>query len=298
MSGAAPDDRATGSRPRAGLAVLGLFGALAAWLWPIGVGGRMPVGGDVTRFSIGLMAELGRAYRGLRIPLWNDLWGYGFPGLAESQMGFYYPPHVVLYGLLPLEAAYTASLVLHTFWGALGAYWAARRFGAGAIGAALAGFAGVMVVVWPGLSGAGGFHSLVMLAASPLFAASFLITKALTRRDTPQVIVTWQSITVALFSLPFALPHWAWPSPAQWGWFALAGVLGTAGHICLTRAFAMAEMSATQPIRFLELVWAALLGFVVFGDVPGRSTLLGGLVIFAATTWIARWEARREARRQ
>lgn len=164
--------------------------------------------------------------------------------------------------------------------------------------AALAGFAGVMVVVWPGLSGAGGFHSLVMLAASPLFAASFLITKALTRRDTPQVIVTWQSITVALFSLPFALPHWAWPSPAQWGWFALAGVLGTAGHICLTRAFAMAEMSATQPIRFLELVWAALLGFLVFGDVPGRSTLLGGLVIFAATTWIARWEARREARRQ
>ena len=165
--------------------------------------------------------------------------------------------------------------------------------------AALAGFAGVLVVVWPGLSGAGGTggYSLVMLGAAPLFAASFLITKALTRRDSPQVIVAWQSITVALFSLPFALPHWAWPSAAQWGWFALAGVLGTAGHICLTRAFATAEMSAIQPVKFLELVWASLLGFLVFGDVPGRSTVLGGLVIFAATTWIAQREARRQARR-
>jgi hypothetical protein len=115
--------------------------ALAAWLWPIGLGGRMPVGGDVTRFSIGLMAELGRAYREGRLPLWNDLWGYGFPGLAESQMGVYYPPHLVLYGLLPTEVAYAASLLLHTVWGALGTYWAARRFGAGRIGSALGGFA-------------------------------------------------------------------------------------------------------------------------------------------------------------
>ena len=44
-------------------------------------------------------------------------------------MGVYYPPHLLLYGLLPLEAAYTASLVLHTLWAGLGAYWAARRFG-------------------------------------------------------------------------------------------------------------------------------------------------------------------------
>ena len=75
-------------------------GGLLAWLWPIGFGGRMPVGGDVTQFSLGLMAVLARALRGGRLPIWNDLWGYGFPGLAESQMGVYYPPHWLLYGLL------------------------------------------------------------------------------------------------------------------------------------------------------------------------------------------------------
>jgi hypothetical protein len=129
------------SRRHAWGPLAGLLLALAGWLWPIGVGARMPVGGDVTRFSMGLMAELGRAYRAGRLPLWNDLWGYGFPGLAESQMGVYYPPHLVLYGLLGTEAAYTASLVLHTFWGGAGAFWAARRFGASPLGAALGGFA-------------------------------------------------------------------------------------------------------------------------------------------------------------
>ncbi len=160
--------------------------------------------------------------------------------------------------------------------------------------AALAGFGGVLVVVAPSLSGGGGGPwALVLLAAAPVFAASFLITKALTRRDAPHVIVVWQSLTVALFTLPLALLRWEWPDAAQWGWFLLSGVLGTAGHICLTRAFALAEMSVTQPIKFLELVWASLLGLLVWGEVPGPTTLAGGLAIFAATTWIARREVRR-----
>ncbi len=159
--------------------------------------------------------------------------------------------------------------------------------------AALIGFVGVLVVVWPNLTGAGGPYGLVMLASAPLFAASFLITKALTRRDAPHVIVVWQSLTVAVFSLPLALVNWEWPNATQWAMFALSGVLGTAGHICLTRAFALADMSVTQPIKFLELVWAAILGFIVWSEVPGQATWIGGLIIFASTTWIARREARR-----
>ena len=101
----------------------------------------MPVGGDVTSFSIGLMAELSRSLQLGRLPIWNGLWGYGFPGIGESQMGVYYPPHWFFYGLLPLEMAYTVSLVFHTLLGTIGAYWAARRFGVSEVGAALNGFA-------------------------------------------------------------------------------------------------------------------------------------------------------------
>jgi drug/metabolite transporter (DMT)-like permease len=148
------------------------------------------------------------------------------------------------------------------------------------------------VVVSPGLSGAGNPYALVMLASSPLFAASFLITKALTRRDSPAVIVAWQAITITLFTLPLAIYAWTWPTPLQWVLFLLAGALGSAGHFCLTRGYSLADISATQPVKFLELIWASLMGFAVWGDLPGPATLLGGLIIFAATTWIARREAR------
>jgi drug/metabolite transporter (DMT)-like permease len=159
--------------------------------------------------------------------------------------------------------------------------------------AALTGFFGVMIVVYPKLALDGGVWSVVMLASSPLFAASFLITKALTRRDSSEVIVLWQSLTVALFTLPLALIHWQWPTPMQWGMVVLSGLLGSFGHWCLNNAYRLADISATQGVRFLDLVWAAILGIAVFGDTPSVSTLVGGLVILAATIAIARREASR-----
>lgn len=120
--------------------VLGLVVAILAWLWPIGLGGKMPVGGDVTSFFLGLMEVLGVALRQGRLAVWNDLWGYGFPGLAESQMGVFYPVHLILYRWQSTETAYVASLVAHTLWGGLGAYWAARRLGISGTGSALAAF--------------------------------------------------------------------------------------------------------------------------------------------------------------
>ncbi|HEX6240913.1 MAG TPA: DMT family transporter, partial [Polyangiales bacterium] len=140
--------------------------------------------------------------------------------------------------------------------------------------ASLLGFAGVLIVVAPKLTGQGGGYLLVMLASAPVFAASFLITKALARKERAEVIVVWQSISVALLSLPLALMGWQWPTAGQWALFAVAGVLGSAGHYCLTRSFARAEISATQSVKFLDLVWATLLGWLWFGDAPSTSTIL------------------------
>ena len=154
------------------------------------------------------------------------------------------------------------------------------------------GFAGVLIVVAPKLTGAGGIYNLVMLASAPVFAASFLITKALTRYERPEVIVAWQSITVTLLSLPLALWHWQNPTLVQWLLCLLCGLLGSTAHYCLTRSYATADISATQSIKFLDLVWATLIGWLWFGDAPSRSTLVGGIVICTATLWIARREAR------
>jgi drug/metabolite transporter (DMT)-like permease len=158
--------------------------------------------------------------------------------------------------------------------------------------AAAIGFGGVLIVVAPKLSGGGGMYTLVMLASAPVFAASFLMTKALTRYERPEVIVVWQSITVTLFSLPLAMMHWQAPSPVQWLLFLLCGILGSSAHYCLTRSYAAADISATQSVKFLDLVWATIIGWLVFADSPSRSTLIGGIVICASTIWIARREAR------
>ncbi len=159
--------------------------------------------------------------------------------------------------------------------------------------AALIGFTGVVVVVAPKMSGAGGGYHLVMLASAPLFAASFLITKALTRYEKATVIVFWQALTVSLFSLPLALLHWQNPSLWQWVGFFIAGILGSVGHYCWTRAFHAADISSTQSLRFLDLVWTSALGWLIFSDIPSQSTWLGAIVILAATVWIARREGQR-----
>ncbi|HMO45356.1 MAG TPA: DMT family transporter [Rubrivivax sp.] len=158
------------------------------------------------------------------------------------------------------------------------------------------GFAGVLIVVGPKLAGSGGFYNLVMLASAPMFAASFLLTKGLTRYESTGVIVVWQALTVTLFSLPLALLNWQPLSWLQWAGFALCGVLGSAGHYCLTRSFHVADISATQSVKFLDLVWATLIGWMVFADTPSSSTLIGGTVICAATLWIAARESRGQSK--
>ena len=161
------------------------------------------------------------------------------------------------------------------------------------------GFVGVLVVLWPAFASQGGFMSgshagwhLLMLASAPVFAASFLLTKVLTRTESTAVIVLWQALTVTLMSLPLAVPGWAWPNAWQWLAFAVCGLLGSMGHYCLTRSFRHADISATQSVKFLDLVWASALGFLIFADLPASSTLLGGALICAATLWLARRESR------
>jgi drug/metabolite transporter (DMT)-like permease len=164
--------------------------------------------------------------------------------------------------------------------------------------ASLIGFCGVLIVVGPRLSGTGNYYSLVMLASAPVFAASFLITKALTRYEKAGVIVLWQSITITVLSLPMALLNWQSPTLAQWLGYLLCGLLGSGAHYCLTRSYGVADISATQSLKFLDLIWASFLGWLVFSERPSQFTLIGGVLISASTIWVARRESRRPVIRE
>jgi drug/metabolite transporter (DMT)-like permease len=154
------------------------------------------------------------------------------------------------------------------------------------------GMVGMLIIMATRLTGTGGIWLLVMLASAPVFAGSFLITKALTKRDTSAVIVFWQALTVSMFTLPLALLHWVWPTPMQWAIFLLSGLLGSSGHWCLTNSFRMADISSTQSLKFLDLVWSAAIGFALFSDIPTSGSIIGGSIICGATVWIARREAQ------
>jgi len=160
--------------------------------------------------------------------------------------------------------------------------------------AVAAGFAGVLIVVGPALSGQGGWYNLAMLLSAPIFAASFLLTKVLTQRDGIWVIVFWQTFLVTLMSLPIALPFWSAPTALHWGLALVGGLLGTLGHYCLTRSFVAADISATQSAKFVDLLWAAALGWLIFNDSLRSSTLIGGAVIVASVVALARYESGRQ----
>jgi drug/metabolite transporter (DMT)-like permease len=224
------------------------------------------------------------AYRPNRLPgqLWRGVFHCG-----ALTLFFLALPHVPMADMTAMMFT-TPIFVLAGAALVLGEKVTAARWTAAAVG-----FVGIAIVVWPHLNhgGRAGVWSLVMLASSPLFAASFLINKALTKHDSASVIVTWQNLTVTLFALPMALPFWVAPSAWQWGAFLVCGLLGSAAHLCMTRAFTRADISAMQPMRYLDLVWSSMIGAIFFADLPTAWTISGAAVIIASNVWIARREA-------
>ena len=163
------------------------------------------------------------------------------------------------------------------------------------IGAVIMGFAGAMVILRPGMQ-AIELGAIAQLVAAPLFAASLLIAKKLTETERNSTIVAVMNVFVTLTLLPPALYVWRTPTMEEMAWlFCMAG-LATLGHLTMTQAFRLAEVTALQPISFLQLVWATLLGFYVFAEEPDIWTWVGGGIIVTSATYIAHRESRARKR--
>lgn len=205
-------------------------------------------------------------------------------------------------------AEVTALAFTSPVWATLGAFLVLHeKVHIRRVVAVLMGLLGAMIVLfnlptsWQELTdnfSALGLGQLAILVSAPLFACSKIMTKRLTDTESPTAIVAWLSLTVTCaLAIPAAIV-WRTPTLDEWLWLAVVAALATTAHICMTRAWRAADISVTQPVEFLQLVWASLIGIYMFGETPTIGVWIGGAVIVGSATYIAQREAsiRKEKR--
>ena len=157
--------------------------------------------------------------------------------------------------------------------------------------AVVLGFIGALLILRPGLRVID-IGALAQLGAAPLFACSYLMAKSATRRESSAMIVVLLSVFCTLILALPALLVWRTPTVEELILLALTALLATSGHYCMTRALKAADVSAVQPFTFLQLVWATILGLMLFDERPDLWIWLGGAVIVGSGTWMAHQDVR------
>ena len=159
------------------------------------------------------------------------------------------------------------------------------------IAALIIGIIGMLIIVQPGVNS---FSFGIMLAIIGALAHSLnaLIVKKLTLTDTPQAIVTWMVIILIPITFIPAILVWEWPSFETWLYLWGIAIVGTLAHFSWTKSYSMADITSLEPIEFIKLPMMALLGWMIFSEIPGTWTWVGGLIIFMSTIYISHREAK------
>jgi drug/metabolite transporter (DMT)-like permease len=158
--------------------------------------------------------------------------------------------------------------------------------------AVLIGFAGILVLLRPGLALVN-IMSLVMIGAAITFAITHICTKRITRTDDPLSVVFYMLLFQTPLALVGALQHWQWPSLATLPWIFTVGLTALTAHYAISKALTVADASVVVPMDFLRLPLIAIIGWAVYGE-----ELSPWLVLGAALICLGTWVNTRTARRQ
>ena len=218
---------------------------------------------------------------------------FGVRGIAHSGgvlLWFYAMTQIPI-------AEVTAMNYLNPVYVTLGAaLFLGERLAIRRIAAIAAALLGALLILRPGFREISPGH-IAMIFTALLFAASYLIAKQMSGEAPAAVVVGMLSVTVTVGLAPFAWAVWITPSPAQLGWLFLVAALATAGHYAMTLAFAAAPVAVTQPVTFVQLVWAVMLGAFLFGEPADLWVIAGGATIMGAVSFIT-WREAVAKRRQ
>ncbi|TMV14894.1 DMT family transporter [Arenibacterium halophilum] len=258
------------------------------------LGPRIPaVESAFLRYLFGLVFLLPLVPRMFAEPIAPRLWAQfvtrGVLHAAGVALWFYAMARIAL-------ADVTAINFLSPIYVTIGAaFFLGEKLAFRRIAAIVLALIGAAIILRPGLREISAGHWAMMLAAL-VFGGSYLLAKITVDKSNPALVVGMLSVFVTVALAPFAVTHWV--QPTLWEFAVLAGVaaFATVGHYAMSLAFAVAPVSVTQPVTFLQLVWAAILGLIVFGEPLDAWVMAGGALIMGSVSFITWREARLKRR--
>jgi drug/metabolite transporter (DMT)-like permease len=167
-----------------------------------------------------------------------------------------------------------------------------ERLDRGRWAAIIAGFVGVLVIVRPGSAD---FHPamLACVVNAVLYALFMLMTRRLAAYDSPETIQYLPAVGAAILLAPFAIAAWEWPDTwLEWTVACLLGVLGGSGHYLLALAHRYAPAGVIAPFLYQQVLYMALFGYLVFGDVPSAAVWAGAAIVIGSGLYLFSRERR------
>ena len=161
------------------------------------------------------------------------------------------------------------------------------------------GFVGVLIILQPGF-GVFSPAAIIPLVSALMFALYGLLTRYAARKDRTATSFFWTGVTGAVVMTAVGLPVWEPMARPDWAWMAALCLTGATGHWLLIRCYEVAEASAVQPFAYFQLVFAATIGFFLFGEELRPNVALGAAIIVGAgifALWREQVRARTDKRR-
>ncbi len=159
--------------------------------------------------------------------------------------------------------------------------------------AILAGFVGTMLILRPGVSTVG-YGELLVLGSAVAWACAIIVIKVLSRTDTSVTITAYMYVLMTPATLIAASFDWTWPMLEQYGWLVAIGLTGALGHVLTAEALKRGETHVVTPFDFFRLIWATLIGILLFGESVDNLVWIGGAIVIASVSYIA-WRERQIA---
>ena len=215
------------------------------------------------------------------VHLWRNLFHLGGQG-----------SWVFALGALPLATVFAIEFTAPIFTAVLALVLLGERLNLGRVVMLVLGFAGVLVILRPGMAAVQP-AALVMMFGSLCFAVQMIGTKRLAGTDPPLTVLFWMSMIQTPVCLLAALPTWTMPAAADLPWIAVIGAGSFTAHYCLTSAMKLADATVVVPVDFFRLPLIAVVGALFYAEPFDTAVIFGAAMIFTGVWFSLSRETRR-----